>query len=190
MDMPEPMHPNMPPEIIDTGTAFALLLEAASEQFKTLQAIVRQDLLVVSRSQFEAPSDDTGHFRAQAVIQMALAKEFLFTAVRALRIIEHAPSHLNVPKEQRKAFLALLRPIVSVRDVNEHAYDPANGSRGKSSRPSMHQHESESVILDETSLIILDPNRILMGPLNLASVFEKIEAMRITAGFSALPRGR
>jgi hypothetical protein len=171
---------------IDTKTAFALLLEAASKQFKVLQSLIRGELSIVSHPQPGVRGEDLCNLRAPTVIQMALAKEFLFNAVRAFRIIEHSSTGLDIARGDRKSFLASLRPIVVVRDVNEHAYDPNKGNRGKSSRPTQHHHVRDSVSLDETSLVVSGPEKILMGPLNLATVFEPVEAMRRTAGFAAL----
>lgn len=173
-------------EKIDTKTAFALLLEAASEQFKILQALIQGELLVSSRMQIGAANANNLDGRAQATILRALAKEFLFNAVRALRICEHAAGELAIDREVRMSFMKLVGPSVPVRDVNEHGYDPNGGSKRKKSRPSMHHHASDGVLCDETSLVILGPDRILMGPLNLLKVFEQIEAMRQTAGFSSL----
>ena len=184
---PTQLGSNMTHEETDTKTAFALLLETASQEFKILQALIQGELLVVSRMQLGAANANNfdGH-RAQSSIQMALAKEFLFNTVRAFRICERAADELAIDRKVRKSFIKLVRPSVAVRDVNEHGFDPKGGARGKSSRPSMCHHASDSVVCDETSLVILGPNRILMGPLNLWEVFEQIEAMRQTAGFSSL----
>jgi hypothetical protein len=50
----------------------------------------------------------------------------------------------------------------------------------------MHEHEGGT--LDETSMVILGPEKILMGPLNLYQAYLKVDRMRKIAGFSVLPR--
>jgi hypothetical protein len=116
---------------------------------------------------------------------MALAKSFLFFSARAHRICEHGAGSLHLPREERKLFLAMMRHVVPVRDVNEHGFDPNAGSEAT---PSLHFHKLEDVMVDQTSLIILGPDKILMGPLNLCDVYRAIDRMRKLAGFAAARR--
>ncbi len=174
---------------ISTEKAFALLVETASEQFSVLRGLVERKFLFLEAVDDESRNGALNCFRAAACVQMALAKEFLFNSVRAYRILEHGASELKITREQRNCFKATLATIVSTRDVNEHGFDPTKGPRGKESRPTMHHHEADSVLLDETSLVILGSDKILMGPINLADVFKCVESMRKVAGFSASREG-
>jgi hypothetical protein len=170
---------------MDAKTAFALLLEAASEQFNVLKALI-QGQIAIAQIGTPGSTERIATVRAEPCIQMALAKEFVFNAARCYRICEHAPNELDITAERRRAFLKSLRSIVPVRDVNEHGYDLKKGPRGKQTRPTIHTHRAGSFALDETSLMVLAPDRILMGPLNLSDIFANIEAMRQIAGFGAL----
>jgi len=168
---------------LDTKTAFALVLETAAEQFRVLQSLVRGDVKVIPR---QTAACSIEQFRAESCIQMALAKEFVFNARRALRISQQGAAQLRLDRLQRKSFENALASIVDTRDVNEHGFDPAGNTN---SRPTLHRHELDDAILDETSLIICNPDKILMGPLNLATVYEAVERMRLVAGFASLKRG-
>jgi hypothetical protein len=156
---------------------FALMLETACRDFEVLIALVRNDFSITAADQFLA-------MRARGAIRMALAKSLVFNAARAFRICERGAQNLNVPSDERKAFLAAMRPILDVRHVNEHGFDPRPGRRGKNSRPSMHFHHVANVILDEVSLNILGEQRILMGPLNLADFYAPMKHMCALAGFA------
>jgi hypothetical protein len=43
-------------------------------------------------------------------------------------------------------------------------------------------HEQEGGFLDETSLIVASPIKILMGPLNLYDIYNAVARMRAIAG--------
>jgi hypothetical protein len=172
----------MTQETLDAKTAFAMLLEASSRQFKVMQSLLRKDLSIVSNVGAAGMNADS----ADSAIIDALAKQFLFNAVRAYRICKSGANGLNISQAECETFQELLHPVVAVRNVNEHAFDPPRTGRGKESRPSMHFHDNGLGSLDETSLVIFGADTILMGPLNLVDVFAAIETMRATAGFAAL----
>jgi hypothetical protein len=86
---------------------------------------------------------------------------------------------LTLDRLERKRFLKATGLLISVRHVNEHGFD-----RGAYSKPSMHVQEGGK--LDETSLVVLGPEKILMGPLNLCAAYAAVDLMRKLAGFSAL----
>jgi hypothetical protein len=153
---------------------FALMLEAACEDFETMQRLISGELSIVSR---RASRRD---WRAAPCVQMALAKSFVFNLARARRICEHGASSLTVDRAERKRFLAATAEVLSVRNVNEHGFDVATDSP-----PSLHFH-AEGGGCDETSLVIDGPDSILMGPLNLAHLHKPTDRMRQLAGFSAL----
>lgn len=151
--------------------AFALLLETACEDFEIMQGIIKKEIRI------ESPN-----MRASARIQMALAKSFIANVIRAHRICRHGAQYLAIDKLERDRFLKSTPAIQNVRDVNEHGYDVS----GNKSKPSMHEHTLESAILDETSMIVLGPEKILMGPINLFDAYHAIARMRELAGFASL----
>ncbi|MGJ4953210.1 hypothetical protein [Bradyrhizobium sp. HKCCYLS20291] len=180
--------PNQNPAVeIAAAEAFALLLETACEDFELAQDLIAGRLRVASAS--DAQTDNTvvsrklelRSLRASPRIQMALAKSFLFHARRANRVCTFNKAALNIDRADRKQFLKDTDPLTAVRDVNEHGFD------GKGSiKPSM--HEQEGGTLDETSMVIAGPTKILMGPLNLYDYYLAVDRMRKLAGFEALFR--
>lgn len=159
--------------------AFALILETAYQEFETLQALIREEI----RFEPSGPADRFVVLRAGATIQMALAKSFLFNANRANRICFKNKSQLSLDRQAREDFLRATKPLADVRDVNEHGFD--GDERSKKRRPSM--HEQDGGLLDETSLVVLGADKILMGPLNLFDIFTAVAQMRSVAGFASLP---
>jgi hypothetical protein len=166
------------PELPST-TRFALMLETACNDFEALAKLVRNELRMVAK-------DQMSEVRAAATIQMALAKSFVFHVVRSRRICTHEAANLKIAREDRRRFLANTDTVLQVRDVNEHGFDPP--AAGKVSKPSMHFHSDVDAALDETSLVILGDQKILMGPLNLYAVYLPVSRMRQLAGFQSLPR--
>jgi hypothetical protein len=177
------MHnPNLPPQLpepeISTATGFALMLETACEDFEILQRMIRHEIKLVSGNGIE---DRRAHPR----IQMALAKSFVFHLVRAHRICEKGVGSLKLDRIERTRFLKATAAVVRVRDVNEHGFD-AKATGNKISKPSMHSHAKESAILDETAMVVLGDQKILMGPLNLYDAYIPTDRMRKLAGFRSL----
>jgi hypothetical protein len=170
-------NPLQPPE------AFALLLESACSEFETLQALLSKQIRLVGPQSEHGPAAPNV-LRAQATVHMALAKSFRFNANRANRVCSKNKSQLSLDRQAREDFLRATRPLTEVRDVNEHGYD--GDKRSEKSRPSM--HEQKAGFLDETSLVIAGPNKILMGPLNLHDIFAAVARARSVAGFAALAR--
>lgn len=164
----------------DTSIAegFALMLETACRDFEVFQRLIRQETKLIQ-------SNGTVDLSASASVNMALAKSFVFYVVRARRICEHCADSLHVDRAGRKSFLKATSGILSVRDVNEHGFDKPK--LGKNSKPSMHTHNDSSAILDETSMVILNDQRILMGPLNLYDIYIPTNDMKMIAGFACLP---
>ena len=154
---------------------FALTIETACRDFEVLSALIRNEIGLTG--------DALMANRARGAIRMALAKSFLFYAERARRICEQGFRSLNIPAVERKSFLRDLKHVTKVRDVNEHGFDPKLGKRGKQSSPSIHLHEAEEAALDETALVILSAEKILMGPINLFDYYAPINNMRRIAGF-------
>ena len=166
---PQPSNPE-----VSTATGFALMLETACEDFEIMQRMIRHEIKLVSGNGIE-------DYRAPMRIQMALAKSFLFNLVRARRICERGAGSLRIDRAERTRFLKATAAVVRVRDVNEHGFDGK-----KISKPSLHSHAKESAILDETAMIVLGDQNILMGPLNLYNVYIPTDRMRKLAGFSSL----
>jgi hypothetical protein len=161
------------------------LLETACEDFEILQDLVRGHLHVVALERSNnAPFTKEERqkafraIRASARVQMALAKSFVFNAWRANRACNLNKGTLGLDRIARKEFLKATEPLKPVRNVNEHGFD------GKDLKPSMHQQEGG--MLDETGLVILGPEKIMMGPLNLYDAYPAVDRMRKLAGFNAL----
>jgi hypothetical protein len=175
------------PVEISTAEAFALLLETACEDFELAQDLITGWLRVTANSdaqQARTPENwkrEHRAMRASPRIQMALAKSFLFNARRANRVCTFNKAILDINRDDRKQFLKETEPLIAVRDVNEHGFDGK-----KSTKPSM--HEQEGGTLDETSMVITGPTKILMGPLNLYTCYLAVDRMRRLAGFTALSR--
>jgi hypothetical protein len=183
--------PAKKPEPIAPAKAFTLLLEAACEEFEVLQLLIRNEIQVTFSQPGNAPTDNRIMFRrarAGACIQMALAKSFVANVIRAHRICEDGAQYLTVDRDERRRFLKTTPGVRQVRNVNEHGFDV---SGNEESKPSMHHHELESLgsaAVDETSMIISGPEKILMGPLNLFDVYRAVARMRDLAGFASLAR--
>jgi hypothetical protein len=163
------------------GKSFALFIETACEEFRILDSLIEGKTKIVT--------SDPRDFRTPGSIQMALARSFVFDVARAYRICEHGRVLEGNPGE-RKSFLKYIKDIklVEVRGVNEHGFDAGNAKRGrqKHSKPCTHAHDLEGVRIgiDETSLFI-GKGKVLMGPLNLYDVYERVEKMRQIAGFTS-----
>ncbi|WP_298358157.1 hypothetical protein [Rhodoblastus sp.] len=158
----------------------ALVLETACEDFEIMQRLIAGHI-TLSGAPLGADA------RAAPRIQMALAKSFIFNVVRARRICEHGAGVVRIDREERRKFLSDTAAALRVRDVNEHAFDVAISKRGKTSTPEIHTHADESAVLDETSMITLGPQKILMGPVNLFDIYLPTDRMRGIAGFMSLP---
>ena len=100
--------PAKKPEPIAPAKAFALLLEAACEEFEVLQLLIRNEIQVTFSQPGNAPTDNRIMFRrarAGACIQMALAKSFVANVIRAHRICEDGAQYLTVDRGERRRFL-------------------------------------------------------------------------------------
>jgi hypothetical protein len=171
---------------ISAKEAFAMMLETACEDFEILQALINGEIQVAAPKSHEAtPANKHDHRKAHRAaragprIQMALAKSFVFNARRANRICTLNKASLALDRVERTRFLKATEPLTAVRDVNEHGFD-GNGSRKRS------MHAQDGGMLDETSLVTDGPQKILMGPLNLCTVYPAVARMRTCAGFDAL----
>jgi hypothetical protein len=156
------------------------MLETACRDFEAMQRLIRQETRLV----FVNGQED---IKGRACVQMALAKSFVFHVVRARRICEHGADSLKVDRSERRLFLQSTAGVLGVRNVNEHGFDAGGATRGKSSKPAMHHHLDEYAKVDETAMLVLGDQKILMGPLNLYDVYVATEHMRKLAGFSTLP---
>jgi hypothetical protein len=177
------------PETLAPDEAFALMLETACEDFENLQDLVNKRIQIVPSQHEIFGSGEEERWtavranRALLRIQMALAKSFVFNARRANRICNLNKAVLKLDRLDRTRFLHATDPITAVRNVNEHGFD------GESEiTPSLHYQEGG--LLDETALVIDGPQKILMEPLNLYTVFLAVDRMRGLAGFGALSKGR
>jgi hypothetical protein len=160
------------------ATGFALMLETGCEDFEIMRRLISGELAVVPKG----PKLD---FRASPRITMALAKSFIFHVVRARRICEHSAGLLAVDRTERKLFMVTTAEALGLRNVNEHGFE-----LNTESPPSQHLHQTESASVDETAMVVLGPDKILMGPLNLVDLYGPTDRMRKHAGFSALAKAR
>lgn len=155
---------------------FALMLETACEDFSILRALVNKELQLTP---VEGLQPKIRPSRASARVQMALAKSFVAHAIRARRICEHS-RELRLDRLERIRFIKATETLSDVRDVNEHGFD-ANTE----SKPALHLQEGGG-LGDETSLVIFGPTKILMGPIELQTVYVAVDRMRKIAGFATL----
>jgi hypothetical protein len=123
--------------------------------------------------------------RANSTVQMACAKEFLLNANRAYRLVDQGKSQLKFSKEVRKSFMDALRPIIGVRDVNEHGTDHVGKGGSPPIRPKPHVHLGGQLAVDETSIITIG-GEMLMGPLKLSEIYSAVEKLRQIAGIASL----
>ncbi len=156
--------------------AFALKLETACLSFEAARGLLGRQLQIVN----ERNEED---IRAKADATMALVQSFVFDTQRARAICEQGASLAHVPRDERRRFVYATAILVDVRDVNEHGFDPKQ-SNSAPKRPKLHEHDDAFV--DETSLSLASPDRILMGPLSLLEVYPSVERMRQLAGFQRL----
>jgi hypothetical protein len=85
----------MMPREESAAANLALMLETACEQFEVLQQMIAGQLTVTSQDP-----------RAVHCIQMALAKGFIFSCIRARRICEHGKkAGLTIPDQERRIFV-------------------------------------------------------------------------------------
>jgi hypothetical protein len=153
--------------------AFALRLETACLSFKTALGLLGRQLRIVNERNEE-------NIRAKADATMALVQSFVFNTRRARRMCEQGALLPHVPRDERKRFMHATKVLVHVRDVNEHGFD----AKQPATRPKLHDHDD--VYVDEMSLALASPDRILMGPLNLLKVYTSVERMRQWVGFEPL----
>ena len=185
------------PVILPPAKQFAQLLEHACEEFEILQRLLRGQLKLSATEKLievlRGPIVTSRHIdreqqkierRSTNRIEKVLALAFLFDVNRAYRLCEHFAGLLDLPREERRRFLRALRPVVAVRDVNEHSSDP----RAKDAQPAMHIHEFDNVhvAVNERAMTVIGADRIFMGPINLVSVYDEVDHMRRLAGRDAL----
>ncbi len=176
------MNQDLTPDHADTKSNLALMLEIACEQYEMAANLIAGRLRVdnVSASPFQGA-------RAHSVIIMALAKEFIFNARRAERIIEKGKGQLKLNRGLRKQFLNKMKTVVFVRDVNEHGFEIQVPKKTPVKRPSLHFHDGDQFALDETAMVISN-NEIYIGPLKLSEIYNSVAEMRKLAGFESLPK--
>jgi len=166
--------------------AFALMLETACEDFENLLSIIDGEIRLVTQSDDGTlaglKASRLAHARFR--IPMALAKSFLFNANRANRVCFKNKAALAIDREERERFLKATEVLSPVRDVNEHGFD--GDRRSEKNKPSL--HEQGGGLLDETSLVVEGREKILMGPLNLYTIYLEVKRMRDLAGFQAVAR--
>ena len=97
---------------------------------------------------------------------MALAKSFVFNVRRANRICNSHKAVIAIDRLERIRFIKASDRVTAIRDVNEHGFDGGAGDLS----PTEHFH-SDGGWIDETGLVVLAPEKILIGPLNLYEIY-------------------
>jgi hypothetical protein len=117
---------------------FALMIEAACDDFETLDRLIQGGFEIVSKAGRNAATNQPAWaldlqakallHRAQANVKMALAKSFISHVARAKRICEGPTQFLSHVSTERKLFLRHLNSFrcAELRDVNEHGIDAGN----------------------------------------------------------------
>jgi hypothetical protein len=164
---------------------FALLLETACEQYEVAEALVMRKLDITA-AQESNYSGIVG--RANSTVIMALAKEFLFNARRAYRLLDQGKGELDIDRIARKKFMETLKVIINVRDVNEHGRDKLGNNGRPAPRESLHEHLEGQIAVSETAMVVMNGD-IFIGPLRLVEIYKQVAEMRAVAGFSSLSKG-
>ena len=160
----------------------AMLLESACNQFEVLLKLLSDKIVILDKSQ-------SAHIfagsLAKHVIEMALAKEFLFNARRVHRLVDQGKGPLGLDRKIRRNLMSTLKPIIGVRDANEHGFDEKPMSGKPIPKPRPHYHFGGAVSVDETSLMVIG-SKILMGPLDLRQIYNAVAILRNSAGYKSL----
>jgi hypothetical protein len=159
----------------------AELLELACVQFELADKFAKNEITIIGP---EESQNSLWLLSSNSIAMMALVKEFLFNACRAYRIVEHGKSTLQLEEKVRRPFLAAIKPIVEVRDINEHGSDVVRKGGNPVTRPQIHVHEGGRFAVDETSINSLD-GKILMGPLDCNKIYNEVLEMKKIAGFQS-----
>jgi hypothetical protein len=113
---------------------------------------------------------------------IAAFDSMLFECARARRIARDSSANIENLGLDSKEFLGIMDDVAAVRNVMEHWADVINPRTQKN-----HNHVSKGglkISVDESSIIILGPEEIYKGPLNLYDVYRyimlKLKKMRIS----------
>ncbi|WP_333828023.1 hypothetical protein [Pararhodobacter sp.] len=153
-------------EELSVSKRFEMKLRSALDCFELLADFVNEGSIIAFRDVSGRLAED--EFSGMKCVS-SLAHKFIFEVIRLRRVIEHGHADLQLEPEFRRHFLRELKVVLHVRNVNEHGYDIRGN---ENSQPSMHPHEHDglNLALDETSIIVLSPQKILIGPINIYDV--------------------
>jgi hypothetical protein len=126
----------------------------------------------------------TGQNNIGRDIEAALSAfdSMLFECARARRIVRDAPLDIQRLGIDTDEFLGVMDDVAATRNVMEHWADVKNPREKKS-----HLHESKDglkISVDEVSFIILGPEEIYKGQLNLSDVNKYIVSKLAQLRFS------
>jgi hypothetical protein len=127
-----------------------------------------RSLLLQAKKYFEAGREAHGHASVAAFDSM------LFECARARRIARDAPDALTAIGIDPAEFLGVMDEVAALRNVMEHWGDVINPRA-----QTVHSHTTQQglkIKLDESSLIMLGPEQIYKGQLNLHDVYTYIIA--------------
>lgn len=141
---------------------FRMFLTAAKSRFETAQLVASGVI------------KETNSHLAGAIIP-ALCDSFLFLCARANRIARDASAEIDAVGVSATQFKDFMKDVNDVRNVAEHWGDVINPRKTKT-----HTHTSQigfKIGVDETSYIVLGPQEIYSGSLNLYDVYLFLGAM-------------
>jgi len=98
----------------------------------------------------------------------ALLNSMLFESARARRIARDAPELVKDCGLDRQEFLDVMNAVADLRNVMEHWTDPDKPRRREVSG---HEIRGLKIAVDETSIVVIGPEIVLKGPLNLYDVY-------------------
>lgn len=163
----------------DTATNFALMLATACRDFEAFLQLIRGEVIILGKTNADSMS-------VSSAVNMSLTKSFVFNVIRAGRICEHGGGELMLDRAERKDFISILKLVLPVRTVNEHGYDRHKKGGSAVIRPQIHLHDDYSVAVDETSLTVLGEHQILMGPLNLRTIYDRVKPYQLRYGLHSI----
>jgi hypothetical protein len=156
---------------ITPNLAFYLMLDSACKAFRTLQALLANEIALVRRKSGKSEGQAYDHLLVQALPACtdALALSFIFNGRRANRLCEKHAADLRLERDERRRFMHATAALTLIRDVREHLLD------GKDGRTPT-EYDRVDNRGDELALTYDGPTgRILVGPVNLCAVYPSVK---------------
>ncbi len=168
----------------------ALLLETTNSYLSGLLQVSRAEVIFTFARNTNKHGEKLQQSHAEVMfdstVRRALAQSFIMNLMKVCRFFDSGKNLDFIDPTDRREFVKLSKKVKQVRDAVEHGYDLHDGKGGKNSEPQLHEHSEFSAKLDETALIFIGSDAILMGPLNLIEFEVPIANMVRKYGFSSL----